>query len=81
MAEVAGLSQYYFSRSFKQVVGLSPRQYVIRQRVSAAKRLLAQSQCSVLEVSWQLGFSTQTQFTKFFQKHVGMSPTDYRRNL
>ena len=79
IAKVAGLSQYHFSRSFNQVMGLSPWQYVIQQRIKAAKRLLIQSRQSILLVSQQLGFSTQTQFTRFFKKHVGISPTDYRK--
>lgn len=81
MAKVAGISQYHFSRAFKQTMGITPWQYVIQQRLAVAKRLLAHPQHSVLFVSQQIGFSSQTQFANFFKKHVGISPTEYRRHL
>ena len=81
IAETVGMSQYYFCRSFKQVTGMTPWQYVVQQRINAAKQLLKKPHISVVETSRLLGFSTQSQFTTFFRRHTGISPTAYRKSL
>lgn len=81
IASSIGMSQYHFCRVFKQAMGLTPWQYVVRQRIEAAKRLLAIPQLSIAEISQRLGFSTQGQFTNFFRKHVGVSPKQYRQGM
>jgi AraC family transcriptional regulator len=79
IATAIGMSQYHFSRMFKQAIGLTPWQYVMQQRIELAKRLLARPQVTIAEVSHQLGFSNQAQFTNFFRKHTGVTPTQYRQ--
>ena len=81
IATTIGMSKYHFCRVFGQAMGLSPWQYVIQQRIEAAKRLLANPQLSVAQISQRLGFSTQGQFTNFFRKHVGVSPKQYRQGM
>ncbi len=81
IAAVAGMSQYHFTRVFKQAIGITPWQYVVQQRIEAAKRLLAKHELSITQVSQQLGFSTQAQFSSFFRKHTGMTSTEYRQAL
>ena len=81
IAQTVDISQYHFCRLFKQVTGMSPWQYVIQQRIDTAKRLLNDPKLSVAEVSRELAFSTQGQFTNFFRRHSGMSPTAYRKRL
>src|SRR5882724_7671928 len=51
LAAVAQMSPYYFSRLFKQSIGLSPHQYLLHQRVERAKHLLANPQRRIAEVS------------------------------
>lgn len=77
IATSIGMRQYHFCRVFKQAMGLTPWQYVVRQRIEAAKRLLAIPQLSIAEISQRLGFSTQGQFANFFHKHVGISGHRY----
>ena len=81
IAQTVDISQYHFCRLFRQVTGMSPWQYVIQQRIDTAKRLLDNPKSSIAEVSRTLGFSTQGQFTNFFRRHSGMSPTAYRKHL
>lgn len=81
IATTVGLSQYHFSRIFKQATGSTLWQYVVQQRIKLAKRLLTQPNQSIVEISNYLGFSSQGQFTNFFRKHTGVTPTQYRQKL
>lgn len=81
IAATIGMSQYHFCRVFKQTTGSTPWQYVIEQRIEAAKRLLAMPQLSIVQISQQLGYSTQGQFANFFRQHTGVCPTEYRKQL
>jgi AraC family transcriptional regulator len=79
LASIAQMSPYYFSRLFKQSTGLSPHQYLLRQRVERAKHLLADPRRGIAEVSDALGFPHQSHFTTTFHTLVGMTPGEYQR--
>jgi AraC family transcriptional regulator len=57
LAQVTGLSQYYFSRLFRQSLGISPYKYLLQQRVEHAKKLLKKQELSILEIAYQCGFA------------------------
>jgi AraC-like DNA-binding protein len=79
LAAVAHLSPYHFSRLFKHSTGLSPHQYLVRQRITRAKELLADPTRRVADVSYELGFPHQSHFTTVFGKVVGTTPSAYQR--
>jgi AraC family transcriptional regulator len=81
LGAMAQMSSYHFTRLFKQSRGLTPRQYVIRCRIEAARRLLARWELSITQISQRLGFASHSQFTTFFRKHTGTTPTTYRQGL
>jgi AraC family transcriptional regulator len=81
IADELEMSQYYFSRLFKQSMGLSPYQYVMRQRVGQAKYLLRTTSLSAAAIATKVGFHTQNQFTIQFCKFVGTTPSKYRRQI
>lgn len=81
IAASVGMSQFHFTRLFKQSTGVTPYQYVIGRRVALAKQLLASPKLSVTQVSQQLGFSNPNQFSHFFRKHAGLSPNQYKQRL
>jgi AraC family transcriptional regulator len=81
IADELEMSQYYFSRLFKQSIGVSPYRYIMQQRIERAKYLLRTTSLSVAAIAAQVGFSSQNQFTIQFRKLVGTTPSSYRRNL
>lgn len=74
-ADYACLSEYHFFRLFKNAFGITPQQYLIRQRVSHAKILLHTGNFSVTEAATATGFSDVYSFSKTFKKHLGVSPS------
>jgi AraC family transcriptional regulator len=81
IADEIDMSQYYFSRLFKESTGLSPYQYVISQRIKKAQTLLKTTSLSILEIATQVGFSNQNQLTIQFRKSIGTTPSNYRKQL
>lgn len=82
LSEVANeleMSQYYFCRLFKQSTGISPHQYLIRQRVEQAKHLLKNPERSIIWIALECGFANQSHFAKCFRQHTGMNPNQFRK--
>jgi len=74
LAAVVGFSQYHFSRAFKQSTGLSPHQYVIRQRIERAKQLLRKGRMDIGQVAIACGFTHQSHLHRHFKRLTGITP-------
>lgn len=77
LATLAQLSQYHFSRAFKVSTGLSPHQYVIKQRVERAKQLLCQDVMSITDVALACGFTHQSHLNRHFKRLCHMTPRQF----
>jgi AraC family transcriptional regulator len=78
MAAIARLSVYHFARQFRAASGLPPHQFVIARRVERAKRLLQDGALPLAEVAACAGFSDQSQLSRHFKRHVGVTPGQFR---
>lgn len=74
LSPVAGMSPYHFARTFKQVTGVTPHQYVLNARVEQAKGLLLQGKLTIAEIASQVGFFDQSHLTRSFKRLVGVTP-------
>jgi AraC family transcriptional regulator len=84
LAELAGaaaLSPVYFARQFKLATGLAPYQYLLKARVSRARRLLASGELPIAAVALDCGFCHQQHLTRVFRRHCGLSPAAYRASV
>jgi AraC family transcriptional regulator len=79
LANVVQLSSYYFTRLFKQSIGIAPHQYHIRCRVDRAKQLLREKQLSLAEIACAVGFASQGHLNYHFKRVVGVTPTAFLR--
>jgi len=73
------LSQGYFTRAFRDEIGISPMGFLMQVRVNHACKLLAQRDIKVSGVALQVGFSSPQRFNVAFRKHMGMTPMQYRQ--
>jgi AraC family transcriptional regulator len=79
LAQAAYLSPCHFSLAFKRSVGMSPHQYVIRERINRARQLLAEGRLSIIEVANSVGFSNQSHFTETFHRVTGLTPRQFQQ--
>ncbi len=79
LASEVGLSRSRFYDLFQMCTGFSPRTYLDLLCVETAVSRLAFGHGKIGEVSAELGFSAQSNFTRFFQQQVGVPPSEYRR--
>lgn len=80
IAEYVGFSPNYFSRIFKEQVGINYVDYVIKVRVDAAKELLTQYNYKVYEVSEMVGYDNPHYFSRIFKKTTSQSPGEYKNS-
>lgn len=80
-AKQLNISYDYFQHKFKTLTGLSPKQFLIKQRLLAAEKMLKQSNYNCTEISCRCGFSTSAQFTAIFKNKYGVTPIQYRNQL
>ena len=78
LSEVCHFHPVYLSRVFKEALGVTVGEYINLARLKKAKDLLVNSQMTVLEISREMGFTTDNYFCRWFRKSTGMSPHHYR---
>ncbi len=74
----AGISPFHLHRLFSAVAGETPKQYILRLRVSRAAAMLLASDDSVLDIALSCGFQSHEAFTRAFRRRFGLTPRDYR---
>ena len=81
LADLSGLSPFYFSRLFKESTGVTPYQYISKLRMARARQLLKDTDIAIAEVALRCGFTNQSSFSTAFGKAVGVTPKSYRRQF
>lgn len=80
LSDKLGLNRYYISHLFSQKLGMRFNDYVNSLRISEACRMLLNSDDSVTDICFHVGFGTLRTFNRAFIKHTGRTPSDYRKS-
>lgn len=80
VAQECCLSRSHFSRAFKNTTGHAPRDWLRLARLTRARELLVQTDCSITQVSLECGFADQAHFTRIFSREFGVTPRKWRVN-
>lgn len=78
LARRAGLSPFHFQRSFKAVVGLTPKQFLEAARLKKLKKSLRNSR-NVTDAAYDVGFGSSSRLYERADTRLGMTPAEYRR--
>ena len=78
LANVAGMSVYQLDRRMQRVFGLTTGQWVLKNRIGHASRLLVDSDIGIAEVALAAGYADQSAFTRQFRRSTGLAPSQYR---
>jgi AraC family transcriptional regulator len=81
LAELVDLSPFHFSRVFKHATGMSPLQFVTRERITYAQQLIRETARSIIDIGMEVGYTSPSYFTKVFRRVTGVRPTDFRSSL
>jgi AraC-like DNA-binding protein len=79
IARESGLSRPHFYRLFRTQTGVTPNLYLNTLIMEHALDALVATEAPIADISFDLGFSSQSAFTRFFAGNVGLAPTEYRR--
>jgi AraC family transcriptional activator FtrA len=80
LALMAAMSERSFNRKFRDTVGYSPYDWLLRERVAIARELLEESSLSIDQIGAESGFGSTQSFRNAFKSIVGINPTHYRRS-
>lgn len=80
IAEAANMSKYYFIKRFKEVVDMTPGQYLTKKRIERALELLVHTELTMKDIAEKVGYANDNYFNKAFRKTVGMPPGEFRKN-
>ncbi len=80
-ADALNVTANHLSETVKEFTGRTPTDFINDRMTLEIKRLLTHTQLSVQEIAFQLNFSDQSYFSKYFKKTSGVSPSEFRRNV
>jgi AraC-like DNA-binding protein len=79
LAAQLDLTPDYFSRVFRHTFGCAPRDWLVRERIAAAGRVLRDTNVPVSHVARNYGYADAAQFSRQFKQETGLSPRRYRQ--
>ena len=78
LARVSGVSHAHFARTFKEAFGVPPHRYLLTRRVERAMALLAETELPIIEICYQIGWTSLGTFGRTFRDILGESPGGFR---
>ena len=80
LSEKSHYSPYYLQKLFKQIIGITPQDYILEKRIRSAKEQLLFTSNSILNIALNCGFPSQAYFSMTFKKATGQTPMEFKKN-
>jgi AraC family transcriptional regulator len=81
LAALIELSSSHFAHVFKESTGMTPLEFVTRQRITRAQQLIRETSSSLINVGLEVGYTSPSHFAQVFRRVVGVTPTTFRNSL
>ena len=81
LAELVSLSPFHFSRVFKRATGMSPLQFITRERITRAQQLIRETPRTLIDIALDVGYTSPSHFAQVFRRVAGVTPTKFRNSL
>jgi AraC-like DNA-binding protein len=81
IAKKIGVGYSWYRRMFKEYTGVSPAQYQLQQKLIKAKEILTTTNKNISEIAFELHFENVCQFSTFFKKKEGITPSEFRKRI
>lgn len=80
IADYIGINRSYLTNCFKNVLNISPQEYILKYRLNQARSLLKSSNLPINEIAYMVGYDDALNFSKCFKKLYGINPTSFRNS-
>ncbi len=81
LASFINVSKYHFAREFKKYTGYTPNEYILNLRIKHACVLLANTELSIEQISYEVGIKNMSNFIRQIKKRTGLTPSAFRKNI
>jgi len=81
LAKLVELSSSHFAHVFKESTGMTPLQFITRQRITRAQQLIRETSRSLIDIGLEVGYTSPSHFAHVFRRVVGVRPTEFRSSL
>ncbi len=78
LAGIAGYSEYHFLRVFRNLINLTPADYIRKRRISEIVRRIGDEKRSMSDIAFEYGFNSKENFTRAFKKEHKILPTEFK---
>ncbi len=80
-AKYCNMSETHFSRKFKEIMGVSPQQFMTNAKLERAQQLLFYTDKSISNIAIEVGYEDPNYFSRIFKKHFNVTPKEYRDSI
>jgi AraC family transcriptional regulator len=81
LSTLVELSPSHFAHVFKETTGMTPLQFVTRQRITRAQQFIRETSRSLIDVALEVGYTSPSHFAQVFRRVVGVTPSSFRSSL